>query len=159
MLKGSLNSWVSEEAVRDIVKECMAKCTPMTIIELGTFSGVGMQEIANFVSTYSDEKANLYTFDGLRNIDYRPDIDEFSYCEIDDLWPDVVLERQERLKVEYPHCQVHYIEGIIRDTLQKAMPEIGEWDFCFHDSIHSANLQIEDFKVMQPYSRVGGIIL
>jgi len=158
-----IDVWASTEEVRVLVKECMAKCKPMVIIELGTFTGVGTQAIANFVSTYSDKQANLYTFDGLSEVVYQDvGIDKFSYRlkgPTVDLWPEVIAKRNARISQEYPNCQITFIEGIIRDTLPRAMLEIGEWDFCFHDSTHSPHLQLEDFRAMEPWSHIGSMIL
>ncbi|MDX6544171.1 MAG: hypothetical protein QOK32_1774 [Gaiellaceae bacterium] len=49
--------------------------------------------------------------------------------------------------------------GDTRDTLEAALARLGEIDFFFHDSLHSARHMLFEFRAAWPHLRSGGVLV
>ena len=172
--KSFLYPWNHDNADMDVIVQAFSILKPEVVIELGTFEGWGTTKMAEAVNRIK-QKSTLYTFDAGTN-PYNTLGETYGAPNEDELvkwdgpmdprfesgwrsWGDVMKARDERLARKYKNVTIEYIEGITFKTLPHAMKDIGEWDFCFQDTVHHHNFIIREWEHLKPRSKVGSIIV
>jgi len=173
--KGFMMPWNHDDSDMDLMLQAFEILRPKVVIELGTFEAFGTMKMADCLEAIG-QKAKLYTFDaGIKP--YNTLGPTYGTKEDEELvewdrnfpekwmrdgwhsWGQVMKARKERLAKPYSNVKVEYIEGITFDTLPKAMKKIGEWDFCFQDTVHYPDLIMKEWELLEPFSKVGSIIV
>jgi len=172
--RGFLLPWNHCNADMDVIVQALSILKPKVVLELGTFEAFGTVKMAQALNRLR-QKSTLYTFDastnpyntlgetyGIPNEDELVKWDEPIDPRFQDSWrswEDIMKARDERLANNYKNVKVEFIEGITFDTLGPALKEIGEWDFCFQDTVHHHDFIIREWNLLKPYSKVGSIIV
>ena len=141
----------------DMIFKALRILKPRTVIELGTFEGLGTEAIAMEMSKYLTKKGVLWTFDaGEPTLSDWP---EHVRDEIMNQWPVVEKARAERIGNYYHNVDIVYIEGLTKDTLPRCMLNIGYWDFCYQDSAHDFDNIMIEWKILKKWSSIGSVIV
>ena len=163
--------WNHDNANMDMMCKAIKILNPKVVIELGTFEGFGTEKMANAM-----DKGTLYTFDaGEAPVDVFLGetygvTKEFKYKKWLVDWKNikfpgwesfgkVIDKRNDRVSADYGDVKVSFIEGMTFDTLPKALPKIGKWDFLFQDSIHGLEFILKEWRLVKKYSKKGSIIV
>ena len=173
--RGFLLPWNHDNLDMDMMVQTFKILKPKVLIELGTFEAFGTTKMAEALNRLG-QKSILYTFDvgtnpyntlgetyGIPNEDVLvkwdcPTIDP-RFRDSWRSWEDVMKARDERLAKKYKNVTIKYNEGITFDTLGPALEDIGEWDFCFQDTVHHHDFIIKEWELLKPYSKIGSIIV
>jgi len=174
-----MRPWVHDNANMDMIVQALLVLQPDVVMELGTFEGYGTYKIAKAMSEYGGGK--LYTFDVGHSpanslgepygcaptFEEGPIVDWKNFPEKHvcargwKSWGLVIEKRNKRLEEMkgLKNVEVEFIEGLTYDTLPEVMPRIGEWDFCFQDTLHTTEHIIREWKLFKDYSKIGSIVV
>jgi len=153
---GYIYPWNHDLANMEMICNTLVLLEPKIVLELGTFEACGTKAMADTLEGFCI-KSKFWTFDegGVTLKDWPESVHE----DMINTWVKVVEARAERVKHPYQYVILEYIEGLTFDTLPIKLPEIGEWDFCFQDSVHVLPDILQEWNLLLPYSKVGSIIV
>lgn len=161
-INNKYKSWNSDLELMGMLSKAIILLLPEKIIELGTFAGIGTEIMARCAGRY-DKQSYLYTIDAGIPLNWDGKNKKLNVIELSDIekkeWSSIIENRNRVLDKEFPFCLIEYHEGISLDVLPKILPGIGIWDLCFQDSSHLAELIIMEFKLLEPFARIGSIIV
>jgi predicted O-methyltransferase YrrM len=183
---GFLRPWNHDVANMRSICEGLKILRPRTVIELGTFEGMGTMKMAKALQE-TKRKVDFYTIDvgdapvnslGLKYgnplkydddnkvIPERVPWEEFKAGKgtADQIkswgsWGWVMSARDKRLLEDYGDVNLEFIQGFSFDVLPDLLKKVGTWDFCFQDTLHGINEIKTEWVLLKPTSKVGSIIV
>lgn len=120
---------------------------PEIIIETGTFEGQGTYVLAK-AAHENNNNCKIYT------IDY--DGDPTSSQITKEEWLELKSFRDtnlEKIKNEFPNCEVIFLDGDSRQMIPKIFNEYGETkcDFFYQDSMHFHDGILSEWRLVEPF--------
>jgi hypothetical protein len=164
--QGFIRPWNSDGSNVHMILRAVSILKPQTIIETGTFEGQTTVEIAKVCGHYGDPEnpVSIWTFDGGAPVscygDGKSVVENWQGDPQWFAWKAVEAVRKERFSIEYAGCEIIYTEGLTQDTLApKLLNYIGNWDFCFQDSVHGFDLILGEWADLKPRANIGAVIV
>ena len=128
---------------------------PEIIIETGTFEGQGTYVLAK-AAHENNNNCKIYTID----YDGDPTSDKITIEE----WLELKSFRDanlQKIKDEFPNCEVIFLDGDSRQMIPKIFNEYGEskCDFFYQDSMHFKDGILSEWKLIEPFIIQNSVIL
>lgn len=184
--KAFLKPWNHDVENMNSICRALPLLKPVTVLELGTFEGLGTQRMAEALKVL-DRKVWLYTVDvGTAPVNSLgesygvPKVVEngkevCSTVPWEEFrtqkrgtpdqqagwgsWQEVIKARKRRVSQGYGEVKVTYLEGYSYDVLPLLLRRILVWDFCFQDTLHHPKDIMKEWVLLKPYSRLGSVIV
>jgi len=126
---------------------------PATIVETGTFEGLG---------TYTLAKAAHHNGGGVRifTIDYDGDPDVSIPMED---WKELRGFREENLalaRTDFPGVDITFVEGDSRQVLPPLLQDtVKTWDLFFQDSMHFTSGIVSEWEIAKPFAAEHAVVV
>jgi len=184
---GFLKPWNHDMGNMKTICDALEILKPKVVIELGTFEAMGTKDMAKALQK-NGSKVDFYTIDageapvnslGIKyGVPLETDDDGehvISLIPWEDFgrklrgehfqqigwgsWSQVLKGRARRLAEDYSPVNLEYVEGFSYDVLPELLKRIGTWDFCFQDTLHAPKEIMKEWVLLEPYAKVGSIIV
>jgi predicted O-methyltransferase YrrM len=183
---GFLRPWNHDVANMNSICEGLKILRPKTVIELGTFEGMGTMKMAKALQE-TEQEVDFYTIDlGEAPVNSLGEKygNKFEYDDNGKIiiagvpweefkagkgtsdqikswgsWGWIMDARDKRLEADYGEVKLEFIQGFSFDVLPDLLKKIGTWDFCFQDTLHYVPDIIKEWVLLKPTSKVGSIIV
>ncbi|MFV0415005.1 MAG: O-methyltransferase [Chthoniobacterales bacterium] len=146
------HAWSTHELSAKRLYNAIRWHQPKVIVETGTFEALGTYVMAK--AAQENGGARIFT------IDYDGDPDMSIPMED---WLELRRYRDENLqrsRDEFPDVEIRFLNGDSRKMLPTLFAgETDHWDFFFQDSMHFTSGILEEWAIMKPYSRKGGVVV
>ena len=146
-------AWSTHEISAKRLHNAIRWWQPRTIVETGTFEGLGTFAIAKAAQANAN-RARIFT------IDYDGDPDVSISAED---WLQLRKIREQNLdlaRTECPDVEIHFLNGDSRNILPALFPfKLDHWDFFFQDSMHFMSGILAEWKIMKPFARAGSVVV
>jgi predicted O-methyltransferase YrrM len=147
------HAWSTHELSAKRLHNAIRWRQPVTIIETGTFEGLGTFAMAKAAHENANQ-AKIFT------IDYDGDPD--TAIPMDD-WLQLRALREENLdlaRARFPDVEIHFLNGDSRMILPSLFPDqLEHWDFFFQDSMHFFAGILAEWQIMKPFAKDGSVVV
>lgn len=155
---GWIHKWGVDEHGARLLLNLVINRKPEVIIETGTFEGQGTYVLAQ-AAHLNNNGCKIYT------IDYDGDPTSNSISK--DEWLALKKVRDtnlDKIKTEFPNCEVIFLDGDSRQMLPKIFDPSGEYketkcDLFYQDSMHFYEGIRDEWKLVEPYTTSGSVII
>lgn len=153
-----IHKWGIDEHGARLLLSLVINRKPEVIIETGTFEGQGTYVLAQ-AAHLNNNGCKIYTID----YDGDPTSDSISKDE----WLALKKVRDsnlDRIKTEFPNCEVIFLDGDSRQMLPKIFDPNGKYketkcDIFYQDSMHFYEGIRDEWKLVEPYTTSGSVII
>jgi cephalosporin hydroxylase len=126
---------------------------PRIIIETGTFEAQGTYALAAAASANLNN-ARIFTFD--YDGDPTTTLPDAAWSELKSIRESTL----DRIRKQFPHCTVEFIEGDTRQILAPFLAERGlTWDLFFQDSMHFFDGILAEWTAMRAHASKKAMVL
>ncbi|MEH6544448.1 MAG: class I SAM-dependent methyltransferase [Porticoccaceae bacterium] len=139
-------AWSTRKKHLDFLHNMVIALKPTVVFETGTFEAHGTYAMAAAAHA-NNNGAQIFT------IDYDGDpIQDKEGTVSHEEWLELKAIRAanlDRIKTEFPNCQVKFVEGDSREVLPELLKSIDQWNFWYQDSMHFAEGIQQEWEIME----------